>query len=350
MIKRQIVPASRARRVTYSGTNSRNYIVIHETANESIGADAQTHANLQSQGFSASWHYQVDDKLAIQSFEDTAQTWHAGSAKYNRDSIGIEICVNRDGDYNKAVDNAIELVKHLMKRHNISIMNVIPHQKTSTWNKECPRYLLRGRYITWNQFINRLKGDSKVSVSKQTTAPNKPKQSTSAPKTGSVVDYLNAQGISSSFANRKKLASKYGIGNYKGTASQNTRLLNAIKGGKPKPTVNKANIAVDGKAGPALVRAIQVATGSKFKDGVFSGQPRNSVTQAFYGGISYGSGGSPSVGLLQRKVGAKVDNLLGPATIRSLQRYLGTPQDGVISRPNSLVIRRLQERLNNGTF
>src|SRR5690625_7800007 len=49
---------------------------------------------------------------------------------------------------------------------------------------------------------------------------------------GSIVDYLKSIGQPSSFAHRKKLAQRYGIKNYKGTASQNTRLLNALRGKK----------------------------------------------------------------------------------------------------------------------
>jgi len=74
--KQQLVSS---RKNAYNGTNGRKYITIHETANTSAGTGAQTHANLQSNGFSASWHWQVDDKQAIQSFPHTAQLWHAGS-------------------------------------------------------------------------------------------------------------------------------------------------------------------------------------------------------------------------------------------------------------------------------
>jgi hypothetical protein len=49
-------------------------------------------------------------------------------------------------------------------------------------------------------------------------------------KTNSIVDYLVSIKADSSFANRKKLADKYGISNYKGTASQNSALLKKIRG------------------------------------------------------------------------------------------------------------------------
>lgn len=48
-------------------------------------------------------------------------------------------------------------------------------------------------------------------------------------KTVSVVDYLKSAGVNSSIDNRAKLAKAAGISNYKGTASQNTKLLSTLK-------------------------------------------------------------------------------------------------------------------------
>src|SRR5690625_663011 len=120
-ISKHLVSKDVASRVTYDGRNPINYIVIHETANTNRGADADAHSRLQANGNSrsASWHYTVDDKEAVQSFDDRAQCWHAGSRKYNEQSIGIEICVNSDGDFKKAVDNAVKLTKYLMDKYNI---------------------------------------------------------------------------------------------------------------------------------------------------------------------------------------------------------------------------------------
>ena len=50
----------------------------------------------------------------------------------------------------------------------------------------------------------------------------------------SIVDALNEIGINSSFSYRSKLASANGISNYKGTAEQNTQLLNLLKNGTLK--------------------------------------------------------------------------------------------------------------------
>src|SRR5690625_2811735 len=168
-IKRQIVSTEIARRLTYAGENPRKYIIVHETDNNRKGANAQAHANLQSNGNSrqASWHYQVDDKQAIQSFEDSAKCWHAGNRRYNEQSIGIEICVNSDGNFKKAVDNTAELTRRLMEKYGISSENVIQHNDAS--GKNCPRYLRSGeKGINWSDFKAKLSGkktDSKPSDS-----------------------------------------------------------------------------------------------------------------------------------------------------------------------------------------
>ena len=50
----------------------------------------------------------------------------------------------------------------------------------------------------------------------------------------SIVDGLNQIGVDSSFSNRSKLAQNNGITNYKGTAEQNTKMLEMLKNGTLK--------------------------------------------------------------------------------------------------------------------
>lgn len=151
-IKQQLV--KRTNRIS-AGKNLINYITIHETDNPNRGASAQAHANLQSNGNSrqASWHYQVDEKHVIQSFPDAAICWHSGRG--NVQSIGIEICVNSDGNYQKAVGNAVALVRLLMARYNLNTSRVVQH---NFWTgKNCPRNLRSGaKGINWTQFKSML--------------------------------------------------------------------------------------------------------------------------------------------------------------------------------------------------
>ncbi|MFU0791364.1 MAG: hypothetical protein ACFWT6_15695 [Virgibacillus proomii] len=137
-------------------------------------------------------------------------------------SIGIEICENSDSDFDKAVKNAQWLIKKLMKEHNISINNVVPHKHWT--GKNCPRLLLG----MWETFKDGIRSGKPASVSK----PSKPKSSSK--KYHSVVDYMKAHGMDSSFGNRKRLAAKYGIKYYRGTADQNVKLLNKLQGGKSR--------------------------------------------------------------------------------------------------------------------
>lgn len=129
------------------------YITVHNTANTNKGANAEMHARYQhngSGGRQASWHYTVDDTEIWQTLEDNQQGWHAGdgSGNGNTQSIGIEICENSDGNFERAVENAQWLIRTLMNTNNISLSNVVTHKHWS--GKECPRKLLP----RWNEFKN----------------------------------------------------------------------------------------------------------------------------------------------------------------------------------------------------
>src|SRR5690606_17200189 len=99
---------------------------------------------------------------------DNAQCWHAGNKYYNQNSIGIEICVNSDGDFKKAVDNAVKLTKYLMDKYNIPASNVIQHNQAI--GKNCPRYLRSGeKGVSWSDF--------KAKLSDKTSSNTKPTKS-----------------------------------------------------------------------------------------------------------------------------------------------------------------------------
>jgi hypothetical protein len=55
--------------------------------------------------------------------------------------------------------------------------------------------------------------------------------SSSGSYSGSIVDWMKANGQDSSFGNRAKLAAQYGIGGYTGSAAQNIQLLNMLRSG-----------------------------------------------------------------------------------------------------------------------
>jgi len=131
------------------------YVTIHETDNTNPGANARGHAAwLNSPGTAVSWHYTVDDTETVQHLPENEDGFHAGdgAGNGNRNSIGIEICVNSDGDFTKAVQRATELAADICTRRNIPIANVMQHFHWS--GKHCPRNIREGRPHNWETFLH----------------------------------------------------------------------------------------------------------------------------------------------------------------------------------------------------
>ncbi len=148
----------------YVGKNKPKYIVIHETDNTSKGAGAERHATAMYNGnLAGTVHYYVDDKAIYQTLEHKNGAYAVGdnnnkvtASKYgihNQNSINIEICVNPDSDYNKAVSNTIDLVKKIMKDENISINNIVRHYDAT--RKNCPRKII-AKKGGWDDFKKRV--------------------------------------------------------------------------------------------------------------------------------------------------------------------------------------------------
>lgn len=95
-----------------------------------------------------------------------------------------------------------------------------------------------------------------ASVKKNGIKPNKveTKPATSSYKGDSIVDYLNSIKVDPSPGNRKKLAAQYGIKNYTGTASQNTALLNAMR----NKNTSKAKSSYKGNSLVDYLKSIKV--------------------------------------------------------------------------------------------
>lgn len=81
--------------------------------------------------------------------------------------------------------------------------------------------------------------------------------------TNSIVDYLNSVGQNSSFTARQALAQKVGISGYTGTATQNSQLLQAVRGQSAgtSPTQVSAPLPVNKTAQTGAVNVPQTTTG-----------------------------------------------------------------------------------------
>lgn len=211
IIQRIIPKGQKNQRPGFSMTPK--YITVHQTANKEKGANAEMHARYLLNGGGGrvvGWHFTVDDHSIYQHLPCNESGWHAGdgSGPGNRQSIGIEICENVDGDFQKAVKNAQWLIMKLMTDHGISADRVVPHKHWS--GKNCPSTLLLG----WQTFKDGLKSGTSKPVDKP--AASKPVANTkpaSKPTSGKSIDQLADEVIAGkhgSGAQRKKsLGSQY---------------------------------------------------------------------------------------------------------------------------------------------
>ncbi|MCK9599222.1 MAG: N-acetylmuramoyl-L-alanine amidase [Sphaerochaeta sp.] len=129
------------------------YITVHNTGNPNENANARMHTEyVDNTDRYVSWHFSVDDISIYQELPLDEVAWHAGDGHNgpgNRKSLAIEIC--ETGDYAKAEENAIALIRYLMEQFNIPLSKVVPHRHWS--GKYCPHIILD---YGWDKFIERV--------------------------------------------------------------------------------------------------------------------------------------------------------------------------------------------------
>lgn len=252
----------------------------------------------------ASAHYQVtEDGTVGQLVHDWDTAWHAGSWEANSSSIGVEHANCGGAGEGWPISDATviagaRLVAALCWGYNLGrpawCVNVFPHQYFSS--TACPGQLAtthRERYMAEAQrFYDELTGGGAPTVS------------------------------------RSEVRSE-------------------------APAEQPHGLAVDGVPGPATISALQAALGTPV-DGIVSGQYKGNQKYVpasdglrNWEWLYVGSGPSPMVMELQRRVGAEVDGIIGPRTISRFQERLGVDVDGYWGAATTRV---LQEKLNRGEF
>lgn len=173
-LQQMIVPKGRVgRRIEFP--LRAQYITVHSTANR--GATALQHARGMASGAFRgkskwnrtgylTWHFSVDDNVAIQSLPLNIQGEHADhDGPGNRTSIAIEICEFRNPRQQAAaVDRAARLTAWLMHEKGIPLSHVVPHyhwpQKNyKNYQKDCPRILMDGGRPgpKWDAFLRKVR-------------------------------------------------------------------------------------------------------------------------------------------------------------------------------------------------
>ena len=88
-------------------------------------------------------------------------------------------------------------------------------------------------------------------------------------------------------------------------------------------------LTVDGVGGPATVRAMQKFF-STAQDGIISGQKKaNAKYFPSLKSVEYGTGGSPCIKNLQKWLGVTQDGILNEKTVKAWQKKLGVTVDGI---------------------
>ena len=124
------------------------WIVVHDTGLSTVGVNAERLAQNQWNSAyigaerDASWTYTVDDFGIYQSYEDTVTLWHATDGRSqgggNLNGIGIEMCVNADGNFEACFLNDARLIGHLLKEYNLGMLNMKQHFDFYI-QKNCPQ-------------------------------------------------------------------------------------------------------------------------------------------------------------------------------------------------------------------
>lgn len=145
-------------------------ITVHNTAND---ASALNEINYMiNNNYEISYHYAVDDIQAVQGLPLNRNGWHAsdgGNGFGNRKTIAIEICYSLSGGsrFDKAEENASELIAQLLKERGWGIDRVKRHYDYAPNKKYCPhRTMDRG----WDRFLNMVR--SKMGGSEIVTPNN----------------------------------------------------------------------------------------------------------------------------------------------------------------------------------
>ena len=131
-------------------------ITVHNTANDASARNEI--AYMTNNNYKTSFHYAVDDKEAVQGLPLDRNGWHAsdGNGPGNRTTIAIEICYSKSGGerFDKAEENAAELIADLLKKYGWDISVVKRHYDYAPDKKYCPhRTMDKG----WDRFLNMIK-------------------------------------------------------------------------------------------------------------------------------------------------------------------------------------------------
>ncbi len=135
-----------------------NFVIIHHTAQDSLVQTLKTFHLKETQ---VSAHYVIgDDGSVIQMLNDYLRSWHAGIAKWGKNtdinsvSIGIELDNNglNEPFSNAQIKSLLVLLERLKKDYNIPVQNFIGHLDIAPERKNDPSVYFPWKKLAENGF------------------------------------------------------------------------------------------------------------------------------------------------------------------------------------------------------
>lgn len=140
------------------------YIVVHDTGNTKATNNAKNNViyfsgadrGSSADAFIDNIGVAVFNKQPLKYYSWAVGDGHGAYGVTNNNSYSVEICINSDGNYTQAVNNAVVEVKRLMKLFNVDLAHVVRHWDCS--RKLCPGSMSSNNWALWNTFKARLGG------------------------------------------------------------------------------------------------------------------------------------------------------------------------------------------------
>lgn len=320
-------------------TNNRNYKkiggIVHSTATPGVMAatfrDRWNNA-IVAKAVTAF----VDDLGVVECLPWSRQLWHVATTQGNNYYFGFEICEDLAHDkayFDKAYRNAVEYAAEVSKVMGWTGKDWLSHKEANAKgfasNHGDPEHWWKEFGVTMAMFrsdVDKALGGKEIVLGGV---------SDTTMNTGLKIDgYLTYDTI---------IALQGYFGTIQdGKISKNSLMVKEMQKG--------LGVTQDGSLGDETISALQKHLGTKI-DGVIS-EPSLMVKELQrrlnLGNLNLKVVVKPVVPVVKVPEYERIleDGKLGEATIKRLQQYLGTIQDGKISDPSNMV-RELQKRLNN---
>lgn len=309
--------------------------IVHSTATPGVMAEA----------FRDRWnnaiipkavHAFLDDKIVVECLPDTRQAWHVATTQGNNYYFGFEICEDKNHDkayFEKAYKNAVEYTAEVSKRMGWTgkdwLGHAEAHKKGFASNHGDPEHWWKKFGVTMNQF--RADVDKVLTGKEIVSGGVSDTPMTNGLKIDGYLGYNTIIALQAYFGTIQD-----------GKISKVSMMVKEMQKG--------LGITQDGSMGPKTIAALQKHLGTAV-DGIIS-EPSMMIKELQrrlnQGNLNLKVVVKPAEPIIKAPEYVRLleDGKLGEATIKRLQEYLGTIQDGKISDPSNMV-RELQRRLNN---